>query len=123
MSRNKSEPHLSAADIKALMDEGGRLDWHPEYEREHWRDKPAPIEVLFVWKMPREKKETWMVGYRCSVPGCLGCRHPTSPSGTFHHKMIRKGGLDLWGRGEEKKVGKNKWEVVLVDQPVFRRYE
>jgi hypothetical protein len=112
---------LSAKDLVDLLAVGESVEWHPMYEREHWRDKDAPLELAGVWHMPGEREETWMIMYRCPDQNCLGCRHPTSPAGKFHHKLIRPDGMDSIGRSEEIQMGRRKSETILVDQPVFRR--
>lgn len=114
------EAFLSAQDIEAAIQKGYSLEWHPMYDRERWRDREPPLEILDRWKMPGE--DIWMIMYRCPDPDCLGCRHPTSPAGTFHHKLIRSDGMDSIGRAQEVQRGKRKSEIMLVDQPVFRRH-
>lgn len=114
------EAFLSVQQIEAALLDGGSLEWHPMYDRERWRDKDPPLEIVGIWKIPGE--ETRMVMYRCPDRNCLGCRHPTSPAGTFHHKLVRPDGTDWIGRAQEIQRGKRSSETVLVDQPVFRRY-
>lgn len=118
-ARHPSRPWLSAEDIKGLIRVGARAEWHPQYLREEWRDKDGPLELLDIWKIDDDE---WMVMYRCPHADCLGCRHPTSPAGKFHHKLIRTDGFDLIGRGEEVRISKKRTETVLVDQPVFRAH-
>jgi len=113
------EAMLSAADLQAHLEAQGWIDWHPRYERERWRDKDGPLRLVNVWKMPGERQETWMIMYKCQDPQCRGCRHPTSPAGQFHHKLIRPDGMDSVGRCEEIQLGKKRSESILVDQPVF----
>jgi hypothetical protein len=115
-----SEPVLTPRDLLARLNEGLFVEWHPLYERELWRDKDGPLELRDVWRMTGEREETWMVMYRCSDTGCLWCRHPESPAGRFHHKLIRPDGMDSVGRCEEISVGRRRSKMVLVDQPVFR---
>jgi hypothetical protein len=116
----KPEPFLSAEDLKAAMESSEPVEWHRLYDREHWRDREPPLEVIDIWQMPGE--DTWMIMYRCPDQQCLGCRHPTSPAGLFHHKLIRADGMDSIGRAQEVQRGKRSSEVLLVDQPVFRRH-
>jgi hypothetical protein len=110
---------LTGRDLVNRMAAHEWVDWHPMYEREHWRDKDGPVKIVDVWMMPSEREETWMVMYKCQDPHCLGCRHPTSPAGKFHHKLIRPDGMDSIGRCEEIQMGRRKSENILVDQPVF----
>ena len=114
---------LSVKDLITLLSAREHVEWHPMYEREHWRDKNGPLKLVEIWQMPGEKEETWMIMYKCANPDCLGCCHPTSPAGKFHHKLIRPDGMDSTGRCEEIQMGRKKSQTISVDMPVFKLTE
>ena len=93
---------------------GDGVTWHPDYHREAWKDPPGPLIVTSVARMD---KKTFYVGYKCLQESCRRCQD-SSLVLQGHHKLIKKGGLDLHGRVEF--IEKKKRTIVNhIDQPVF----
>jgi len=104
--------HIKFDDLKI----GDAVTWHPEYHREMWKDPPGP---LLITSLARIDKKSYYVGYKCLQESCRHCQDSSLiPQG--HHKLIKKGGLDLDGRVEfiEKK---KKTIINHIDQFVFTR--
>ena len=109
---------LNAKQIAEVIEVGGFLCWHPDYRREEWRDGPEPLKPTSIMRLA---DKSYYVGYICSKEDCRRCKHPIS-TWSEHLQLIREDGMDFFGRGEEVRIGKNKTEMVLVDQPVFAVY-
>lgn len=110
---------LNAEQIAEVIRSGGLLRWHDGYHKEEWRDGPEPLRPT---SMMRLADKSYYVGYICSKEDCRRCKHPIS-TWSEHLQLIREDGMDLFGHGEEVRIGKNKTEMVLKDQPVFAAYE
>lgn len=110
---------LTIEQIAESIEAGRLLRWHPDYRREGWCDGPDPLRPTSIMKL---SENSYYVGYICSKSECGRCKHPIS-TWSEHHKVIRANGLDMFGRGEERPIGKNKTEMVVVDQPVFAACE
>lgn len=99
------------------------IDWHDDYERE-WCDADGPLTVINVscidWILPNEEEENCLfIGYTCNDNECRRC-NDSSLVMKGHYKIIRKNGLDPFGRVEIKYTRKR--EIInIVDQMVFKR--
>lgn len=102
---------LTFADLEAMLAVGEPVKWHPLYQREAWKDGEPPLCLTDVARLG----SLFFVGYICADRSCR-CRTRNPPG---HHLLVKEDGMALFGRGVEVVTGKNKTEVVLVDQPAF----
>ena len=100
--------HLKFKDISV----GDMITWHPDYHMEEWRDPPGPLMVTDVFKID---DKTYYVGFKCQQENCERCKNKIVQG---HHKLIKKGGLDLYGWLEITK-SKNRDVETIRDQPTF----
>lgn len=122
-----AKDYLTYDDIIRAFESGQQIDWHDDYQHvyakrhpeqsfltEEWVDRPGPLTITHVAMMDK----LVFVRYKCSQETCRNC---TDESLTLqgHHKLVRRSGLNPYGRIEfiERK---KKTETRITDQPVFK---
>jgi hypothetical protein len=116
--------HLNLKQVEECYRNNTRLDWHEEYDREAWKDAPAPLTITGVSEIDMlVEKDTIRCGfvkYKCSNPNCRLCTDETLVL-QGHHKIIKPDGIDPSGKVIIKETRK-RTIINIVDQPVFKEY-
>lgn len=115
---------LKYKDLLYFFKVGKQVDWHDDYEREEWVDKPAPLTITGMseidWMIGKDTERCGFVKYTCSDPNCRACTDETLVL-KGHHKVIKLNGLDPFGKVIFKET-KKRTIINIEDQPVFKEY-
>jgi hypothetical protein len=116
--------HLNLKQVEKCYQDDRKLDWHDNYEREVWKDRPGPLTVTGVseidWMTGKDTERCGFIKYTCSDPNCRACTDETLVL-KGHHKVIKLNGLDPFGKVIFKET-KKRTIINIEDQPVFKEY-
>lgn len=126
--------HLSLKQVEDCYNNGKKIDWHDQFEREMWRDAIGPLTIIgvnnFDYQCVVEPTDCDSVEYKsiqcgfirylCGNPNCRSC---TDKSLILkgHFKIIRPDGLDTYGKILYKET-KKKTLMNVIEQPVFKEH-
>lgn len=101
---------------------GLTVQFHPNYQQEHWRDGQSPLTISDIYKIQRKEKKKniteYAIQYFCSNPQCSKCKRMYAAG---HILLLKKGGEHItphvvW---EEKK---KRTITHYLPNPVFIPY-